>query len=168
MATQFHQILNEQEPHISYTMEIEDNNKSIQFLDLNIVNNGDSRYEYKIHRKNAITNVQIKPHSGHDPKVLKGIFTCFLHRTYTVCEGHHLEDEINFLITCFSENGYKNQQLKQIAETFKQKWHNTDHSQQNQLNTNIVTLPWVPVLCPKLRKIFENKTSKQFSKVQET
>ena len=47
-ATQFHTILNEQDPHIQYTMEAENFDKSLQFLDLNITNmNG--RYEYKIH-----------------------------------------------------------------------------------------------------------------------
>ena len=62
--------------------------QSLHFLDLNITNiNG--RYEYKIHRKNAITNVQVKPNSGHDPKVLKGIFTGFLHRAHTICEGQN-------------------------------------------------------------------------------
>ena len=65
---------------IQYTMETENFEKSLQFLDLNITNIND-RYEYKIHRKNAITNVQVKPNSGHDPKVLKEIFTGFLEPT---------------------------------------------------------------------------------------
>ena len=35
----------------------------------------------------------MKPNSGHDAKILRGIFTGFLHRAYTVCEGEHLEEE---------------------------------------------------------------------------
>ena len=42
-AAQFHQILNKQDPHISYTMEIKDTSKSIQSLDLDITNKGDVR-----------------------------------------------------------------------------------------------------------------------------
>lgn len=157
-ATQFHQILNEQDHHIKYTMETEDSSKSIQFLDLNITNKGDGHYEYKIHRKNAITNVQIKPHSGHDPKVLKGIFTGFLHRAYTVCKDRQLDEEIKFLITCFVENGYKEHELKRIATTFKQKREaNNEQLQQTDPLTNIVTLPWIPGLSPKLRKTFRKQ-----------
>ena len=49
-ASQFHTILNEQDPHIHsvHKMETEIFDKSLQFLDLNITNiNG--RYEYKYH-----------------------------------------------------------------------------------------------------------------------
>ena len=69
-------------------MDIEDNQKSLQFLDLNITNNKGT-YEYKIYQKKAITNVKVKPHSGHDPKTLKGIFTGFLYGAYTACKGQH-------------------------------------------------------------------------------
>ena len=80
-------------------MKTENFEKSLQFLDLNITNiNG--RYEYKIHRKNAIMNVQVKPNSGHGPKVSKGIFTRFLHRAHTICEGQNQKDEIDFLVKC--------------------------------------------------------------------
>ena len=95
--------------HIFGTHGTENFEKSLQFLDLNNIN---GRYKYKIHRKNAITNVQVKPNSGHDPKVLKGIFTGFLHRAHTVCEGQNQKDEIGFLVTCFVENGYDENELK--------------------------------------------------------
>ena len=67
-------------------------NKTLQFLDLNITNNQGAN-EYKTHCKNAITNVQVKPHSGHDPKTLKGIFTGFLHRACTVFKGQYQDGD---------------------------------------------------------------------------
>ena len=36
--------------------------RKLNFLDVTIINTGAGKYEFKIHRKNAITNVQIKPH----------------------------------------------------------------------------------------------------------
>ena len=151
-ATQFYTILNEQDPHIQYTMETENFEKSLQFLDLDITNiNG--RYEYKIHRKNAITNVQVKPNSGHDPKVLKGIFTGFLHRAHTICEGQNQKDEIDFLVTCFVENGYDESELKKIIADYLNKRKGNAFQEENLL-TNTVTLPWIPGLSPKLRKSF--------------
>ena len=125
-------------------------------MDLDIHNNN-GVYEYKIHRKNAITNVQVKPHSGHDPKVLRGIFTGFLHRAYTVCEGQHREEEVDFLIRCFTENGYRHDELHRIVRQFKKKRETNNIQQlpeQEQPNT-IVTLPWVPGLSPKLRRTFK-------------
>ena len=49
-------------------MDSEGLDKSLQFLDLD--NTEDDDCTILIHRKNAITNVQVKPNSGHDPKIL--------------------------------------------------------------------------------------------------
>ena len=140
----FQDIINEQHPSIKYTIETEDVNKRLQFLDLDIHNNN-GVYEYKIHRKNAITNVQVKPHLGHDPKVLRGIFSGFLHRAYTIWEGQHREEEVDLLVRCFSENGYNNDELLDIARRFKekQKTNNTQAFEQEEPNT-IVAFPWFP------------------------
>ena len=59
--------------------------------------------------------MQVKPHSGHDPKVFKRIFTRFLYRAYTICEGQHCEEEVNFLVRCFCENGYTHGELHDIT-----------------------------------------------------
>ena len=104
-----------------------------------------------------ITNVQVKPHSGHDPKILKGIFTGFLHRAYAICQPTQREEEIEFLIRCFTENGYDNNELKRIAERYHQKMTsppNNNEDQQSDEPTTTVTLPWIPGLSPKLRKSF--------------
>ena len=45
-------------------MEKEDQSCKLNFLDVTIINTGAGKYEFKIHRKIAITNVQIKPHSS--------------------------------------------------------------------------------------------------------
>jgi len=153
-ATVFRDILNEQDPdHLKYTIEIEDNTKKLNYLDLNIHNNN-GHYEFKIHRKNAITNVQIKPNSGHDPKILKAIFTGFLDRAFTICTDNHLENEINFLVTCFVENGYSEYELKNIVQSYRQRRNNYQTTRNDDETTKIVSLPWVPGLSPKLRKSF--------------
>ena len=151
-ATTFQEILNDQDPdHLKYTMEVEDIEKTLNFLDLKIKNNS-GHYEFSIHRKNAITNVQVKPHSGHDPKILRGIFTGFLNRAFTICKDQHLNDEIEFLIRCFTENGYDEDNLRSIAKSYTENHHNRLLHQQEDLK--IVSLPWVPGLSPKLRKTF--------------
>ena len=61
----FLEILNKQDPAIKYTVEFEDHKHSKDFPDINITNNTTNRnYEFKVHRKDAITNIHIKPKSA--------------------------------------------------------------------------------------------------------
>ena len=83
--------------------------------------------------------------SRHDAKILRGIFTGFLHRAYTDCEGEHLREEIDFLIKCFVENGYEERQFKQIHTSYMNKRNNGNEVKTDELQ-KIVTLPWIPEL----------------------
>ena len=79
------EILNRQDPAIKYTVEFEDNKHSLNFLDIKITNNTtNKKYEFKVHRKDAITNIHIKPNSFIDPSITRCVFKCFLHRAHTV------------------------------------------------------------------------------------
>ena len=62
-AEQFLQLLNSQDPKIQYTMEAEDANGTLAFLDISIINNKSGRHELSIYRKEAITNLLIFPNS---------------------------------------------------------------------------------------------------------
>ena len=59
--TLFKEILNKQDPAIQYTIEYENGNKSLISLDINITNTIKNKYEFKVPRKRAITNMHIKP-----------------------------------------------------------------------------------------------------------
>ena len=56
-ANKFLQVLNKQHQKIQYTIEKENEKKELQFLDIMIINNSKGKYEFNIHRKDAITNV---------------------------------------------------------------------------------------------------------------
>ena len=84
-AETFKGILNEQHPKIKYTTEQEDEGKVLNFLDVTIKNNKLGKYEFGVHRKNAITNVQVKKHSNHDPNIQTGIIKGFVNRAFTIC-----------------------------------------------------------------------------------
>ncbi|XP_065675513.1 uncharacterized protein LOC136091734 [Hydra vulgaris] len=83
-AEQFQTILNRQHPFLKYTIEVENKNKIINFLDITVINNTHGKYEFKVYRKDAITNIQIKPHSHHNPKILKEIFNGYIHRAFNM------------------------------------------------------------------------------------
>ena len=71
-----------------------------------IENKATETYNFKIYRKNAITNVQIKKNSCVDSKVTQGVFKGFLSRAWKICTEKYRQDEINFLIQVFVENGH--------------------------------------------------------------
>ena len=103
------------------------------------------------------TNVQVKPNSAHDPKVLKGIFTGFLNRAHKICDEQFREEEIQFLIDNFVENGYDRRTLTRIAHEFRPKEARPDRQlEEDHEQRKIVKLPWIPGLSPKLRKSFRN------------
>ena len=63
------EILNKQDPVIKYTVEFEGDKHSLNFLDININNTTNRKYEFKVHRKDAITNIHIKLNSCINAKV---------------------------------------------------------------------------------------------------
>ena len=107
----FLNILNKQNKAIKHTMEKEDETRKLNFLDVTIVTTGTGKYEFKIHRKNAIINVQIKPHSYVNPVLIRGIFKGFLSRAKKLCSEKYLDDELNFLVDMFLENGHDQNHL---------------------------------------------------------
>ena len=48
------------------------------FLDIAIINTDAGKCEFKVHPKNAVTNIQIKPHFFVNPSLIKSIFEGFV------------------------------------------------------------------------------------------
>ena len=157
-ADKFLEILNTQDESIKYTIERE-SDEGLNFLDVNIKNNGQGKYEFAIHRKNAITNVQIKPSSCHDPKVLKGVFKGFIDRAFNICSQQHVEQELEFLVNVFAENGYSKLMLMDIVKRFRAERGNNQASGEQTVNDSdqqkVVKLPWIPELSLKLKRAFK-------------
>ena len=47
-----------------------------------------------------------------------GIFKCFLSRAYKICTKNHLQNEIDFLIEIFTENGHNRNTPTNIATEY--------------------------------------------------
>ena len=65
-ANTFQEILNKQDPAIQYTIEYENGNKSLNFFDINVTNTSNNKYEFKVHRKKAISNIREFKKIGKD------------------------------------------------------------------------------------------------------
>ena len=154
MADRFLEILNKQHHKIKYTIERENKDKELQFLDLKVKNNGNGKYEFDIFRKNAITNVQVKPTSSHDPTILKGIFKGFVNRAINICSEKYVKEELKFLTDTFVENGYPREKLRVMINEVKTKAtrNNNEFAEVDQKQT--VILPWIPEMSLKLKKAY--------------
>ena len=159
-AHDFKTVLNQQNPKVQHTIEVENQDKELEFLDVKTKNNRAGRYEFSVHRKAAITNIQVKPHSDHDPKILEGIFKGFIHRAFTICSPQHLDEELDFLKGVFVSNGYIENDLVRIISEVKRKRQRSGEDQLQQTEATeesqgMVSLPWIPGLSPKLRKAYK-------------
>ena len=141
-------------------MEVENEDKSLAFMNVKTTNNRQGSYEFQVYRKKAITNVQVKPESSHDPKILSGIFKGFVHQAHKICSPHHLENELDFIIKVFQENGYEEHRLRKWLKEVQDKINETHESTSlttataNEEPTQTITLPWIPGVSPSLKKVF--------------
>ena len=158
-ADEFLIILNSMDPdNIQYTMEIESEDKILNFLDVKTKNTGRGYYEYSIHRKAAITNVQVKSNSCHYEGTLNGIFKGFIHRAKSICSPQHLTAELDFLTQVFVNNGYEKSHLDQMIVESNRPRIVANPTPTN--NSNFVSMPYLPGLSAPLKKAFRKAVYK--------
>ena len=94
-----------------------------------------------------------------------GVFKGFLSRAYKICTEKYLQCEIDVLIDIFTENGHNKNTLTNIATEYLRNINKPKSKDENKTKyiKNIINLPWVPILGPKLRKNLKRKTLKQYS-----
>ena len=143
-------ILNNQEPRIKFEPEYENNEKELHYLDTTIINTKKGNYCFKVHRKDAITNIQLKPNSCHDQRIKIGVFKGYVYRARSICSPEYLEKEFEFITDVFVENGYDKTYLKNIIANMDKPKHIN-----NQIKGQYVSLPWLPGISNQLRKVFK-------------
>ena len=152
-SQQFLAILNQQERRVQYTAEYENEEKELSYLDVATKNTCTGSYAFKVFRKDAITEVQVKPTSCHDRTTLDGIFKGFLSRAKAICSPAFLQDEISFLINVFVENGYKRAELEQLVAKAERP-RITNNNSTTLDRPKYTSMPYVPGIDRPLRKAF--------------
>ena len=162
LSWQFLENLNRQDSFIQYTIKLENNQKQLNFLDITITNNGTNSYDFKIFRKPAIANVQIKSNSNMAPNVSVSVFKGFLSRAYRICSERYIGDEIQFLIDVFTENSYERKTLEKITKNYLKELQNPrDNNKDTSEDINkVVKISWIPIIGPKLRQGFKKNNIK--------
>ena len=130
----FLNISNKQNKAMQYTMEKEGQSQKLNFLDITIISTGTGKYGFKIHRKNAITNVKIKPNLLVNSFLIKDILKGFVSRAKKLCFENYLEEKLNFLIDMFVEDGYDRNYLNSIVKEDKYQAPKTENKDNNVVN----------------------------------
>ena len=151
-SLQFLEILNKQDSSIQCTIEFENHQKQLNFLDFSITNNETDSYDFKIFRKPAMTNVQIKSNSSMAPNVSVSVFKGFLSRAYKICSERYIDQEIQFLIDVFTENGYERKFLEKIAKKYLNELQNSlvNNKDISENISKVVKISWIPIMDPLL------------------
>ena len=143
----FLNMLNRKNKAMQCTMAKEGWSQKLNFLDVIIINNGAEKYGFKIHRKNAITNVQIKPNLFVNSSLIKDILKGFLSRAKKLCSEKYIEENLNFLMDIFVEDGYDRNYLNSIVKEDKYQAPKTENT-----DNNIIKLLLIAIIGPKIRK----------------
>ena len=122
-------------------------------MDINVTNNINNKYEFKVHRKNPITNIDIKPTLCIDPNITKSVFKSLLHRAHSICSKKYIKEGEKFLIDMFVENGHNKQLLKNLVIKYDNKKSNKNNENGDYKNLN--KLPWVPNISPNMKREFK-------------
>ena len=93
------------------------------------------------------------------PNVSVLVFKGFLSKGYKICSERYIDEEIQFLIDVFTENGYERKTLEKITKNYlnelqKPPVNNKDTGE--DIN-KVVKLPWIPIIGPKLRQAFKKE-----------
>ena len=108
-----------------------------------------------MHRKNAITNIHIKPTSYIDPNIIKRVFKGFLHRVLSIYSEKYIEEEKKFLIDMFVQNSHNKQLLKNLVIKYNNKKNydknNHEINTENRDCESLKMLPWIPNISPKIK-----------------
>ena len=90
---------------VQFTVEYENKDKELNYLEIKTINNKQGNYDFKVYRKDAITNIQIKPESCHDDKVKRGVFKGFILRAKNIYYRKDNPDitDLHFWVTTASD-----------------------------------------------------------------
>ena len=96
------------------------------------------------------------------PDVSVSVFKGFLSRAYKICSERYTDEEIQFLIDVFTENGYERKTLEKITRNYLKELQNPpgNNNDTSEDISKTVKLPWISIIGPKLRQAFKKKNIK--------
>ncbi|XP_059066412.1 uncharacterized protein LOC131857721 [Cryptomeria japonica] len=107
MLEEFHTHLNNIFPSITFTKELESNNR-LSFLDVLICKKPDGSLGRQVFRKTTHTDLYLHSSSHHHHSQKVGILKTLALRAHRICDKDNLDQELSHLRQVFLWNGYSN------------------------------------------------------------
>ena len=175
--TSFLNSLNNIDPNISFTIELEQDNK-ISFLDTLIIRHG-KNLKIDVFRKPTHTDRYLDFNSHHDIKHKISAARTLIHRALTLPSTHaSKQDELNHITTTLKCNGYPDKIIKQILRDstlntimpspeelvgqFFKRFDDIDKP------SGYVTLPYISGITDALRRILQKQNIRVATKPLKT
>ncbi|KAJ8911562.1 hypothetical protein NQ315_007943 [Exocentrus adspersus] len=150
--TQFLNFLNNIEPTIKFTLELEENNK-LPFLDVMVSKNVQeiSNFQTNVYRKKTNTNRYLNFDSNHHLSVKKGIIKSLYDRAKLVSSNLNIFDqEKDHIKNILKENAYPE---GFVEKTLLQIENPPNNNQNRQNPTSNMTIPYIPRISERLKRL---------------
>jgi hypothetical protein len=132
---------------IQLTMEKEEEEGHLPFLDIDIYRKTDSSQGHKLYRKPTHINLYLQQNSHHHPANKQSVLASLIHRAKTLCDQDSLTQELELLTIVFNENGYSHQQIRRAMEPA------TRTAKTNDKPTSTAYIPYTPTTYGRLSRM---------------
>ncbi|KAJ8909998.1 hypothetical protein NQ315_003526 [Exocentrus adspersus] len=145
--TDFLNFLNNIEPTIKFTLELEENNK-LPFLDVMISKYTEinSNFQTNVYRKKTNTNRYLNFNSNHHLSIKKGVIKSLYDRAKLVSSNKKI-----ILKNILKENAYPINLVDKAFLQIENPSHNNNQQRKNPVAN--MTIPYIPGISEKLKKL---------------
>ncbi|XP_076660227.1 uncharacterized protein LOC143363547, partial [Halictus rubicundus] len=154
----FLQYINSLHPNIQFTMEIENTDRSLPFLDVLITRKPDGSLGQQVYRKPTHTNRYLHASSHHHPAQKNSVISSLINRAISISEKQHLPQELEHLRTTLGQNGFSKHKINRtIDRLVKPKDNRTTHNNENYRTT---FLPYIQGTTDRISRILKKHNIK--------
>jgi len=161
--------LNNKEPSIKFTLEIETNNQ-LPFLDV-LVKKSNTGFQTQVYRKKTHTNQYLHFSSNHQTTIKRSIIQTLYNRAKTICSSQDtFTEEVKNIKTALESNSYPPQFIENTINKIE---HNNGHTTQQDATQqeqphSTMTIPYYPGLSETIRRLGNRYNIRTVFKTQNT
>ena len=149
----FLEHLNNTQPNILFTMELEQN-RCLPFMDIRFTHLPSGALEREVYRKPTHTNRYIHADSHQPMNVKSATIRCLVDRAFKVCSSNAIrEQELETIRTIMVENGYKRKFVNKVIRRKIRRSERSRTTTDENRGTTSVQLPFIDGLSQEVRRI---------------
>ncbi len=163
------QYLNSYHADIQFTFELE-KNKSLPFLDLELIHGDDGRIKRKVYRKPTNTGRYLNFHSYHHISQKMSAVDALAFRAFMLCDADFLEDELDKIRKDFVSNNYPLTLINRRIEKMEGKvaTYSFERIEPEEENVVRLILPYMGSITLRITNLFRSKVDCDFGYIPGT